>query len=139
MMGRGDSAAAEQQASSTAPLLEKTSSAAAEESESEAASAPAEAGGGYYYYYYVDGCPGCAVERHKAANPRIPYANFIYVWIVTLCTGTPSQRRTSLSFNPLSPSHNYLPSSKPPANCGEPCIHIGRLGGWSRWRHGLGY
>ena len=89
MMGRGDSAAAEQQASSTAPLLEKTSSAAAEESE--AASAPAEAGGGYYYYY-VDGCPGCAVERHKAANPGIPYANFIYVWIVTLCTGTPSHR-----------------------------------------------
>jgi len=77
-MGRGDSAAsaAEQQSSSTtAPLLEKTS----------AAAEASEAGGGYYY---VDGCPGCAVDRHKAANPGIPYANFLYVWIVTLCTGT---------------------------------------------------
>ncbi|CAD6254948.1 unnamed protein product [Miscanthus lutarioriparius] len=72
-MGRGDSAAA----AAAAPLLEKTSAAA--EAEAEAS----EAGGGYYY---VDGCPGCAVDRHKAANPGIPYANFLYVWIVTLCT-----------------------------------------------------
>lgn len=80
MMGRGDSAAAaEQQASSAAPLLEKTSSAAA------AAEASEEGGGGAYYY--VDGCPGCAVDRYKAARPGIPYANFIYVWVVTLCTG----------------------------------------------------
>ncbi|WVZ54624.1 hypothetical protein U9M48_005391 [Paspalum notatum var. saurae] len=35
---------------------------------------------------YVDGCPGCALDRRKAANPGIPYASFIYVWIVTLCT-----------------------------------------------------
>jgi len=33
------------------------------------------------------GCPGCAVDRRKAANPGIPYGSFIYVWIVTLCTG----------------------------------------------------
>ncbi|XP_044980951.1 protein ZINC INDUCED FACILITATOR-LIKE 1-like isoform X3 [Hordeum vulgare subsp. vulgare] len=36
---------------------------------------------------YVDGCPGCAVDRRKAANPGIPYGTFIYVWTVTLCTG----------------------------------------------------
>ena len=35
----------------------------------------------------VEGCPGCAVDRRKAANPGIPYGSFIYVWIVTLCTG----------------------------------------------------
>ncbi|XP_066336646.1 protein ZINC INDUCED FACILITATOR-LIKE 1-like isoform X1 [Miscanthus floridulus] len=77
MMGRGDSAE-QQSAAAAAPLLEKTSAAA----EAEAS----EAGGGYYY---VDGCPGCAVDRHKAANPGIPYANFLYVWIVTLCTALP--------------------------------------------------
>ncbi|CAL4911765.1 unnamed protein product [Urochloa decumbens] len=38
---------------------------------------------------YVEGCPGCAVDRRKAANPGIPYSNFIYVWIVTLCTALP--------------------------------------------------
>jgi hypothetical protein len=79
MMGRVDSAA-------SAPLLEKT---AAEASES---------GGGYCY---VEGCPGCAVDRHKAANPGIPYSNFIYVWIVTLCTGTraraPANHRHAIS------------------------------------------
>ena len=36
----------------------------------------------------VEGCPGCAVDRRKAANPGIPYGSFVYVWIVTLCTGT---------------------------------------------------
>ncbi|VAH92833.1 unnamed protein product [Triticum turgidum subsp. durum] len=36
---------------------------------------------------YVEGCPGCAVDRRKAANPGIPYGTFIYVWTVTLCTG----------------------------------------------------
>ncbi|KAG2559880.1 protein ZINC INDUCED FACILITATOR-LIKE 1-like isoform X1 [Panicum virgatum] len=35
------------------------------------------------------GCPGCAVDRRKAANPGIPYGSFIYVWIVTLCTALP--------------------------------------------------
>jgi hypothetical protein len=74
---RGDSAAA--------PLLENKAA--------PASASEAEAGGGYHhhnnnYYYYVDGCPGCAVDRRKAASPGIPYANFIYVWIVTLCTGT---------------------------------------------------
>jgi hypothetical protein len=49
---------------SSAPLLEKVTTAA-----------------------YWDGCPGCAVERRKAASPGVPYGNFLYVWIVTLCTG----------------------------------------------------
>ncbi|ONM19943.1 putative peptide/nitrate transporter [Zea mays] len=75
---RGDSAAA--------PLLENKAA--------PASASEAEAGGGYHhhnnnYYYYVDGCPGCAVDRRKAASPGIPYANFIYVWIVTLCTALP--------------------------------------------------
>ena len=65
MMGWGDSAAAEQQSSS---------SSVATEAEGE--------------YDYVDGCPGCAVDRHKAANLGIPYASLIYVWTVTLCTST---------------------------------------------------
>ncbi|XP_039802560.1 protein ZINC INDUCED FACILITATOR-LIKE 1-like [Panicum virgatum] len=38
---------------------------------------------------WVEGCPGCAVDRRKAANPGIPYGSFIYVWIVTLCTALP--------------------------------------------------
>jgi hypothetical protein len=73
MMGRGDSAAA--------PLLEKTSAAVEQQSSSVAAEAEGA-------YYYVDGCPGCAVDGHKAANPGIPYAGLIYVWTVTLCTST---------------------------------------------------
>lgn len=40
--------------------------------------------------YYVEGCPGCGVERRKAANAGVPYGSFIYVWVVTLCTGTHS-------------------------------------------------
>jgi hypothetical protein len=57
--------------SSSAPLLEKKT-----------------AGGGEEGMHYEEGCPGCAVDRRKAANPGIPYGSFIYVWIVTLCTGT---------------------------------------------------
>nr|CAB3490833.1 unnamed protein product [Digitaria exilis] len=54
----GGHAATEQQSST--PLLEKT----------------------------IAGCPGCAMDRRKAANPGIPYGSFIYVWIVTLCTAS---------------------------------------------------
>ena len=43
------------------------------------------------------GCPGCAVDRRKAANPGIPYGSFIYVWIVTLCTGTMLQHTMCLA------------------------------------------
>ncbi|CAD6258411.1 unnamed protein product [Miscanthus lutarioriparius] len=74
-MGWGDSAAA--------PLLEKTSAAVEQQSSSSSVAAEAEG-----EYDYVDGCPGCAVDRHKAANPGIPYASLIYVWTVTLCTST---------------------------------------------------
>ncbi|GJM88078.1 hypothetical protein PR202_ga04102 [Eleusine coracana subsp. coracana] len=70
-------------------MADKTAQQGAE-SESSSASAPllekkAATGGGAVYL--VDGCPGCAVDRRKAANPGIPYGNFLYVWIVTLCTG----------------------------------------------------
>jgi len=46
---------------------------------------------------WVEGCPGCAVDRRKAANPGIPYGSFIYVWIVTLCTGTMLQHTMCLA------------------------------------------
>ncbi|KAK3139261.1 hypothetical protein QOZ80_5AG0380370 [Eleusine coracana subsp. coracana] len=72
-------------------MADKTAQQGAE-SESSSASAPllerkAATGGGAVYL--VDGCPGCAVDRRKAANPGIPYGNFLYVWIVTLCTALP--------------------------------------------------
>jgi hypothetical protein len=54
--------------------------------------------------YAVEGCPGCAVDRRKAANPGIPYGSFIYVWIVTLCTGT----HISLSIAPRSYRMNKI-------------------------------
>jgi hypothetical protein len=73
--------------SSSAPLLEKKTGVGG--------GGGAGAGGGGMYYC-EEGCPGCAVDRRKAANPGIPYGSFIYVWIVTLCTG---DRRTSLARN----------------------------------------
>lgn len=95
MAGRGGASAA-------APLLEKTAAAA-------------ESGGGCCY---VDGCPGCAVDRHKAANPGIPYGNFIYVWIVTLCTGN-SGAMASLLF----PSAPYVPLTRAmPMPMPMPCV-----------------
>ncbi|KAG6489468.1 hypothetical protein ZIOFF_050737 [Zingiber officinale] len=36
---------------------------------------------------YFEGCPGCKQDRKKAASSGIPYTEFFYVWIVTLCTG----------------------------------------------------
>uniref|UniRef100_J3N5V3 Uncharacterized protein n=1 Tax=Oryza brachyantha TaxID=4533 RepID=J3N5V3_ORYBR len=38
--------------------------------------------------YCIEGCSGCAVERRKAGSTGIPYGSFLFVWIVTLCTGT---------------------------------------------------
>ncbi|XP_044971601.1 protein ZINC INDUCED FACILITATOR-LIKE 1-like isoform X4 [Hordeum vulgare subsp. vulgare] len=46
----------------TAPLLEKEKAAAV----------------------YVEGCPGCASDRRKAANPGIPYLQFFHVWSIIL-------------------------------------------------------
>ncbi|KAG6472159.1 hypothetical protein ZIOFF_069616 [Zingiber officinale] len=37
--------------------------------------------------YFFDDCPGCKQDRKKESNPGIPYKEFFYVWIVTLCTG----------------------------------------------------
>uniref|UniRef100_A0A0D9XNT3 Major facilitator superfamily (MFS) profile domain-containing protein n=1 Tax=Leersia perrieri TaxID=77586 RepID=A0A0D9XNT3_9ORYZ len=46
--------------------------------------------------YCIEGCPGCAVDRQKAANSGIPYVNFLFVWIVTLCTGRRRQAAAPL-------------------------------------------
>lgn len=37
---------------------------------------------------YFDNCPGCKQDRKNEASLGIPYKEFFYVWIVTLCTGT---------------------------------------------------
>jgi hypothetical protein len=39
--------------------------------------------------YCIEGCPGCVVDRRKAASYGIPYGSFLFVWIVTLCTALP--------------------------------------------------
>ncbi|KAI5021211.1 hypothetical protein ZWY2020_055056 [Hordeum vulgare] len=51
----------------TAPLLEKEKAAAV----------------------YVEGCPGCASDRRKAANPGIPYLQFFHVWSIILVSCLP--------------------------------------------------
>ncbi|XP_078152259.1 protein ZINC INDUCED FACILITATOR-LIKE 1-like isoform X4 [Carex rostrata] len=38
---------------------------------------------------YYDNCPGCVQELKNERNRGIPYREFLYVWIVTLCTGLP--------------------------------------------------
>lgn len=38
---------------------------------------------------YFEGCPGCKQDRKKAASSGIPYREFFYVWIVTLCAALP--------------------------------------------------
>lgn len=38
---------------------------------------------------YFENCPGCRQEKKTAANPGIPYKDFAYVWMVTLCTALP--------------------------------------------------
>ncbi|WOL18050.1 protein ZINC INDUCED FACILITATOR-LIKE 1-like [Canna indica] len=38
---------------------------------------------------YFDDCPGCRQDRKKETNVGIPYKDFLYVWIVTLCTALP--------------------------------------------------
>lgn len=37
---------------------------------------------------HVENCPGCRMDRKKEENRGIPYKEFLYVWIVSLCTGT---------------------------------------------------
>lgn len=36
---------------------------------------------------YYESCPGCKLERRKEERRGIPYKEFLYAWIVTLCTG----------------------------------------------------
>ncbi|KAL6905678.1 hypothetical protein ACP4OV_003279 [Aristida adscensionis] len=38
---------------------------------------------------YFDGCPGCAVDRRKAANPGVPYKFFFHIWIIVLVSCLP--------------------------------------------------
>ncbi|CAL9117242.1 unnamed protein product [Musa textilis] len=38
---------------------------------------------------YFDNCPGCKQDRKNEASLGIPYKEFFYVWIVTLCTALP--------------------------------------------------
>ncbi|XP_019706173.1 protein ZINC INDUCED FACILITATOR-LIKE 1 isoform X3 [Elaeis guineensis] len=38
---------------------------------------------------YYESCPGCKMERRKEERRGIPYKEFLYVWIVTLCTALP--------------------------------------------------
>ncbi|XP_038980702.1 protein ZINC INDUCED FACILITATOR-LIKE 1-like isoform X4 [Phoenix dactylifera] len=38
---------------------------------------------------YFENCPGCKQEKKKDANPGIPYKEFAFVWMVTLCTALP--------------------------------------------------
>ncbi|KAL6905682.1 hypothetical protein ACP4OV_003283 [Aristida adscensionis] len=63
--GGGGGARRQEEGEMSAPLLEKKATGAA---------------------VYFEGCPGCAVDRRKAARPGIPYGNFLFVWVVTLCT-----------------------------------------------------
>lgn len=36
---------------------------------------------------YFENCPGCKQDKKKDFNPGIPYKEFAFVWLVTLCTG----------------------------------------------------
>lgn len=38
---------------------------------------------------YHEGCPGCAVDRRKAANAGVPYKEFFHVWIIILVSCLP--------------------------------------------------
>ncbi|KAF0917457.1 hypothetical protein E2562_020573 [Oryza meyeriana var. granulata] len=36
-------------------------------------------------------CPGCRIEERCKANAGIPYLNFFYIWVVSLCASLPIQ------------------------------------------------
>ncbi|OAY78910.1 putative peptide/nitrate transporter [Ananas comosus] len=40
---------------------------------------------------YYENCPGCRQDRKNAAHPGIPYRDFFYIWLVTLCSTLPIQ------------------------------------------------
>ncbi|RWW39216.1 hypothetical protein BHE74_00055473 [Ensete ventricosum] len=46
---------------------------------------------------YFDGCPGCKQDRRKEASSGIPYKEFFYVWIITLCTDRFHRARFTIS------------------------------------------
>ncbi|KAF3327232.1 hypothetical protein FCM35_KLT07350 [Carex littledalei] len=37
---------------------------------------------------YYDNCPGCVQELKNEHSRGIPYREFLYVWVITLCAGT---------------------------------------------------
>ncbi|XP_072975084.1 protein ZINC INDUCED FACILITATOR-LIKE 1-like isoform X1 [Typha angustifolia] len=39
--------------------------------------------------FYYENCPGCAHDQKKELHRGIPYKEFLYVWIATLCTTLP--------------------------------------------------
>ncbi|PKU87933.1 putative peptide/nitrate transporter [Dendrobium catenatum] len=38
---------------------------------------------------YYENCPGCKQDLRNEAHPGIPYKEFVYIWIVTLCSALP--------------------------------------------------
>ncbi|KAM0861482.1 hypothetical protein ACQ4PT_045870 [Festuca glaucescens] len=40
---------------------------------------------------YHERCPGCRQERKMEADDRIPYIDFLYIWITCLCAALPIQ------------------------------------------------
>uniref|UniRef100_A0A0D9UZP8 Major facilitator superfamily (MFS) profile domain-containing protein n=1 Tax=Leersia perrieri TaxID=77586 RepID=A0A0D9UZP8_9ORYZ len=40
---------------------------------------------------YHEHCPGCRQERKVHANDRLPYLDFLYIWIACLCSALPIQ------------------------------------------------
>ena len=57
---------------------------------------------------YVDGCPGCAIERKKAANKGIPYKEFFFVAVTTVASGIGS---TTQEYNVIIPN-NYVDGNR---------------------------
>lgn len=38
---------------------------------------------------YYDDCPGCRIDKKKEENTGIPYIQFAFIWIVTVCAALP--------------------------------------------------
>ncbi|RZS01327.1 hypothetical protein BHM03_00031170 [Ensete ventricosum] len=36
---------------------------------------------------YYDNCPGCKQDRKNEVRRGVPYREFFFIWIVTLCSG----------------------------------------------------
>ncbi|CAD5165003.1 unnamed protein product [Musa acuminata subsp. malaccensis] len=38
---------------------------------------------------YYENCPGCKQDRKNEVRRGVPYREFFYIWIVTLCSALP--------------------------------------------------